>query len=549
MDHASRSEKDRMVGLLRKALAPLLTEAIIDKAAASISQEIVSELRTLNKNMAAQPQPAVDTDKFAQLLDDLNLLAHREPTYKIESPELVKLAARLETAITVLEKAAQPRKLQEPMEVRVANIKDIDLKNTQIVSTSKFPFKAPDNNSNQALTLVTTNSGVAAVPVANPDGSPFNSTTDAVMSGAYDPVTQSLRSSPQGIYTTVSGKLTAIGQTLVVDVSHANSAIIQLTGTYTSGAATFEASIDGGNTFPVVLLAARLDGNTQESATGTISNTARMWQVDVSGLTTIRIRCTAFASGDGMQFLVAPSAASVEPVIALGTVSATIVNSSATFIQDNAAFTDGTTRVTMTGFILDEVAGTALSENDAGAARMDSKRAQIATIEDVTTRGLRAAVTTSSGLRAGGFTADSPMPPELLPQGVSDGTTLRALRTPNVFKTATATGSGDTAVWTPATGKKFRLMAYMIQITADAAAALAADFDIILRDGTTGLAFGISVFVPNVAGTTFGNTASTGWITLGNGYLSTTINNVLNVNLSAALTSGKVRVVAIGTEE
>jgi len=60
-----------------------------------------------------------------------------------------------------------------------------------------------------------------------------------------------------------------------------------------------------------------------------------------------------------------------------------------TGIIDNNIFTDGTTRVQPSGYIFDEVAGTALTEDDAAAARIDSKRAQIITIEDGTTRGLR----------------------------------------------------------------------------------------------------------------------------------------------------------------
>jgi hypothetical protein len=130
-----------------------------------------------------------------------------------------------------------------------------------------------------------------------------------------------------------------------------------------------------------------------------------------------------------------------------------------------------------------------------------------------------------------------------------NGTNWDRIRIPNTFKTATATASGDTAVWTPAGGKKFRLMRYQIQVTADAAQASGGDIDIILRDASTGLAASFSVYVPGTAGTTFGNTASTGWIDLGNGILSAAANNVLNVNLGAALTAGKIRVVACGTEE
>src|ERR1035437_3896887 len=41
-------------------------------------------------------------------------------------------------------------------------------------------------------------------------------------------------------------------------------------------------------------------------------------------------------------------------------------------VVDNAGYTDGTSRVLPAGFIFDEVAGTALTENDAAASRIDS---------------------------------------------------------------------------------------------------------------------------------------------------------------------------------
>lgn len=132
---------------------------------------------------------------------------------------------------------------------------------------------------------------------------------------------------------------------------------------------------------------------------------------------------------------------------------------------------------------------------------------------------------------------------------VFNGATWDRRRTPSVFKTVTATASGDNAVWTPAAGKKFRLMRYVIYVTADAARAAAGDVEIILRDATTAIGVGFSVYVPGAAGTTFVADASSGWCDLGNGFLSAAANNVLNVNLSAALTAGEVRVVAIGTEE
>lgn len=67
-------------------------------------------------------------------------------------------------------------------------------------------------------------------------------------------------------------------------------------------------------------------------------------------------------------------------------------------LVDNAAFVDGTTRLNMAGYVFDETAGTALAENDGAAARVDSKRAQVFTLEDATTRGRRVTVNTSGQL-------------------------------------------------------------------------------------------------------------------------------------------------------
>lgn len=67
-------------------------------------------------------------------------------------------------------------------------------------------------------------------------------------------------------------------------------------------------------------------------------------------------------------------------------------------LADNGAYVDGTSKVFPTGFIFDEVAGTALTENDIGAARMDSKRAGVSVLEDATTRGQRAAVSATGRL-------------------------------------------------------------------------------------------------------------------------------------------------------
>lgn len=78
-------------------------------------------------------------------------------------------------------------------------------------------------------------------------------------------------------------------------------------------------------------------------------------------------------------------------------------------VADNAAFTDGTTRVQPAGFVFDETAGTALTENDAAAARVDAKRAQVLVLEDATTRGQRATVSAAGAVKTDGSAVTQPV--------------------------------------------------------------------------------------------------------------------------------------------
>lgn len=92
----------------------------------------------------------------------------------------------------------------------------------------------------------------------------------------------------------------------------------------------------------------------------------------------------------------AVKAASTAPVAADPALVVAISPNSPQTLVDNAAFSDGASRVTPAGFIFDETAGTALTENDVAAARVDSKRALVGAIEDATTRGRRATVKAGS---------------------------------------------------------------------------------------------------------------------------------------------------------
>ena len=123
-------------------------------------------------------------------------------------------------------------------------------------------------------------------------------------------------------------------------------------------------------------------------------------------------------------------------------------------------------------------------------------------------------------------------------------------RTPTVFNTAQATLLGNTAVWTPAPGNKFRLLKLLVQVTNNASLASGGVLTINFQDATTSINISFDVFVPTTAVTTTIGDGLEQELDLGQfGILSAAANNALNVNLSVALATGNVRVIAMGTEE
>ena len=114
--------------------------------------------------------------------------------------------------------------------------------------------------------------------------------------------------------------------------------------------------------------------------------------VDISG----SVAVTGPLTNTQLRASAVPVSLATLPTLANVTTVATVTNiTNQGQLVDNAAFTDATTRLTMAGYIFDEVAGTALTENDGAAARVDSKRAQVMVVEDATTRGQRQAVDAS----------------------------------------------------------------------------------------------------------------------------------------------------------
>ena len=105
------------------------------------------------------------------------------------------------------------------------------------------------------------------------------------------------------------------------------------------------------------------------------------------------------------------------------------------------------------------------------------------------------------------------------------------IRTPNVFKTISAvTITNETTIWTPASGKKFRVMGYVLSVGTAAG-------NLTIRDNTAGSTIFIIPKMP---------TDTPHHINLGNGILSAAANNVLTAQgASTAVLNG----VVWGTEE
>lgn len=118
-------------------------------------------------------------------------------------------------------------------------------------------------------------------------------------------------------------------------------------------------------------------------------------------------------------------------------------------LADNAAFTDGTSTLISAGYIFDEVAGTALTENDVAAARVDSKRAQVFVLEDTTTRGRRQTVQAASTAAAA---TDLPAVVALHPSSLTPATLEQRAATLHVTATAAVNTASTCTLPAPGAG-------------------------------------------------------------------------------------------------
>jgi hypothetical protein len=127
-----------------------------------------------------------------------------------------------------------------------------------------------------------------------------------------------------------------------------------------------------------------------------------------------------------------------------------------------------------------------------------------------------------------------------------NGTTYDRVRIANVFKTAFVTAVGPTPIWTPAVGKRFRLMGYTIDVAGTAAATGTQRIE--LLDAAAIIRNHLAAVIQTPTASISGGADHMG-ADLGQGELSAAANNVLNVTLSFAMATGGVAINVWGTEE
>lgn len=175
------------------------------------------------------------------------------------------------------------------------------------------------------------------------------------------------------------------------------------------------------------------------AAQGNAAVIASAWPVKITdGTNSPAVKSASTpASATDAAFVVAISPNNIVPISAsalpLPTGASTESSLVAQSIVDNAPFTDGTTRIVPSGYVFDETAGTSLTENDVAAARVDSKRAQVFTIEDGTVRGQRQTITAAGAAKVDGSAVVQP---------VAFNDTAPATLNITAFDTGTTTISG-----------------------------------------------------------------------------------------------------------
>lgn len=132
----------------------------------------------------------------------------------------------------------------------------------------------------------------------------------------------------------------------------------------------------------------------------------------------------------------------------------------------------------------------------------------------------------------------------------SSNSAFEALSYTDVFKTVNGqiTTNGTLTIWTPESGKKFRVKAVYVDAVVDVILAASGTAGVYLQvfDDTTAI-LDVAAFTATAAA----GTAKSRMIDLRQGYVAAAADKPLKIGFSASITTGKVdlSVIAMGTEQ
>jgi hypothetical protein len=132
-------------------------------------------------------------------------------------------------------------------------------------------------------------------------------------------------------------------------------------------------------------------------------------------------------------------------------------------------------------------------------------------------------------------------------QMLQKGAMLEARRTQTLLVRAESNAAGNVAIYTPAAGRRFRLLGFDIHAGGNVSLAAAGNLDMEIRDNAVRL-FSFSNYIP-LAVAAGANYISKTVMFGDNGYLSVANANALNLWLSAGLATGLVKVTVWITDE
>lgn len=384
-----------------------LTELLQSIATASneVKDSGLKEVKTTFKKLLDEvsdlPNRVAATDKSAELIPF------------IQQVEVAVRGIRVNPSVTVNEREQNLKPVTDLLKSVEKAIKDNKVRvdvpkqdNEELLSAIKGTTKAINSLSfpvsNYVLPFKDSSGKAVQVQVDGSGNVPTSSTASADGTASGTISTQNLV--PAGVATALSAVEITLG-------ASQNTIAIQTVGVYT-GALTLQGTVNGTDwvSFAGTPL---LNANTGLWLATITSALQSVFFAKVSGFAKVRISANAAMTGSVVVSIGASRGDSFQGAMGVLTTVTTVTTLTNITnwgnIVDNAAFTDGTTRISMNGYIYDDVAGTALTENDGAAARINVNRAQVATIEDGTTRGRYATVTAAGAQTVDGSGVTQPI--------------------------------------------------------------------------------------------------------------------------------------------